>query len=382
MKGSRHWALGVRSGISVVIVLAVACSALAQAILPKASPTPPVGSKTLLYDDGKSDGKTSIAGATQTIVFEKPAGDWSLAQLHVFGSRYGYPAAPAENFDIYVCDGQMNVLKQYQRAYSTFDRGDPRWVIMPLERVLLTDKFYVLIHFHAEKTKGVYVHYDTSVPEAHSWVGVWGGETKPMKDQSDWMIRAVIAPGKPETLPAPEIPNDQAPIVAPTYAEPGAPEVAGDTAVLKYDDGTPDGKRSMAGSGHAVLFAKPAGDWQLTKVHIYGSRYGTAQAPRESFKVYVCDRQFNILKQYDLPYAGFQRGGDKWYDIPLDPVQVPEQFYVCFAFSPTRTKGVFVSYDKSVKQTHSKMGVPGGRMRDVGENLEWMIRATLTKAGR
>ena len=119
----------------------------------------------------------------------------------------------------------------------------------------------------------------------------------------------------------PSKPDHQAPIVPPTYAEPGAPEVAGDTAVLKYDDGTPDGKRSMAGSGHAVLFAKPAGDWQLAKVHIYGSRYGSAQAPRESFQVYVCDRQFNVLKQYGTERMLVNSSAD-WG--PSDPLSVPK----------------------------------------------------------
>jgi len=312
----RSWTMGVRLASSVALVLAVVCGACAQPAPAGQTPPMPPGCQVLSYDDGKSDGSRSIAGATQTMVFDKPAGDWSLVQVWLHGSRYGYPAPPSENFDIYVCDAQMNVLKEYQRAYSTFGRGDAKWVVMPLEPVLLTDKFYVLFHFHAEQTKGVFVHYDTSVAESHSWVGAWGGETKPMREKSDWMIRAVIAPGKPEAQPVAQIPPQQAPVVPPTYAQPGAPQAADDT----------------------------------------------------------------VLKQYALPYGTFQRGPERWYDMPVEPVWVPDLFYVCFAFSPTRTKGVFVSYDKSVKQTHSKMGVPGKHIRHVGENLEWMIRATLAKA--
>ncbi len=380
MKPLPFWLRRFRLIGLTALALSTVCCAWAQPAPTAPGPVVPEGCKVLSYDDGKSDGMRSIAGATQMIAFEKPEGEWSLVEVWLFGSRYGYPAPPAENFDIYVCDPQMEVLKQYQRAYSTFDRGEARWVRIPLEAVLLPDKFFILFHFHAEQTKGVYVHFDTSVPVSHSWVAVWGGETQQMREKADWMIRAVIAPGKPESVPAAKIPPEQAPIVPATPVEPGAAEATGNTTVLKYDDGAPDGKRSIAGSGHAVLFAKPEGDWYLTTVHLFGSRYGYPQAPREDFYVYVCDRAFKVIKQYPLPYATLQRGAERWYDIAVDPVQIPDLFYVCFAFNPTRTKGVFVCFDKSVKQTHSKTGVPGKPLRNVTENLEWMIRATLTRA--
>jgi len=150
------------------------------------------------------------------------------------------------------------------------------------------------------------------------------------------------------------------------------------TVTLKYDDGTMEGKRSMAGSGHAVLFSKPAGEWYLTKVQIYGSRYGYPQAPRENFRIYVCDIDMNVIQEVEAPYSRFQRGVWRWVFVNIPRVKVPDEFYLCVSFNPTQTKGVYVGIDESVIESHSKNALPSSHLEDVRGKFDWMLRAVLS----
>jgi hypothetical protein len=147
---------------------------------------------------------------------------------------------------------------------------------------------------------------------------------------------------------------------------------------LKHDDGTMEGKRSMAGSGHAILFSKPAGEWYLKKVQIYGSCYGYPQAPEENFKVYVCDIDMNVIKEIETPYSRFQRGVWRWVFVDIPDIKVPSEFYVCVSFNPTQTKGVYVGFDENVTESHSKNALPSSHLEDVGGKFDWMIRAVLS----
>ena len=51
------------------------------------------------------------------------------------------------------------------------------------------------------------------------------------------------------------------------------------TRELANDDGKPANKLSISGSGHGVKFTCPGEQGILRAVKIYGSRYGTAEAP-------------------------------------------------------------------------------------------------------
>jgi hypothetical protein len=149
---------------------------------------------------------------------------------------------------------------------------------------------------------------------------------------------------------------------------------------LKYDDGTMEGKRSMAGGGHAVLFHKPdPADWYVDRVYLFGARYGGAVPPDEDFTIYVTDKDLQRYCMIPRPYSLFERGAERWVEIPLPPVHVPDDFYVCFVFQPTQTKGVFVGYDESVAESHSKQAVPDSHCEDVEKPYDWMIRTHLTQ---
>ncbi|UCC69546.1 MAG: PD40 domain-containing protein [Armatimonadota bacterium] len=156
------------------------------------------------------------------------------------------------------------------------------------------------------------------------------------------------------------------------------PDATGMT--LKYDDGESDGKRSTAGAGHAVVFKRPAGNWAVDAVEMYGSRYGETEPPKDNFSIFICDQDFNVIKEIQQPYSKLTYGDEpQWDRFEFEPVQVPEGFYVCVFFEPTYTKGFYVHYDEGEGKTHSRSALPWSFVRDV--EYDWMIRVHLRKLG-
>ena len=153
--------------------------------------------------------------------------------------------------------------------------------------------------------------------------------------------------------------------------------------VLKYDDGTMESKRSIAGGGHAVLFKRPEqGEWYLDQVQLFGARYGYDRPPTEDFFIYVTDETMEKSCKIPKPYSLFEKGEEQWTTIKIPPVKVPESFYVCFVFNPTQTKGVYVGIDENVKESHSKQTVPGSHVDNLAKTGDWMIRAHLSAKAR
>jgi len=172
--------------------------------------------------------------------------------------------------------------------------------------------------------------------------------------------------------------------------------------MLLYDDGTSEGGEtaagsgyarlfrtpggdwyggeSAAGSGYAVLFGTPEGDWAVDRVSVFGSCYGAAERPGERFWVYVCAEDFEPLAVVARPYAMFGRWPHQWHEIDIDPVRVPNRFYVCVAFKPTAEKGLYVCYDDSVEESHSRSAVPYSHVSRADGKYDWMIRAHIKRA--
>jgi len=152
-------------------------------------------------------------------------------------------------------------------------------------------------------------------------------------------------------------------------------DLAQGALTLEHDDGTPAGKSSLAGSGHAVRFKAQGEDWYLAAVSIHGSRYGLPQPPKEDFHVYLCDKDFKQIADFAIPYAKFSRGQARWVTVPVTPTQVPREFVICVAFNPTATKGVYLSRDAE-GSGHSLTGLPGkpGGSFAAGD---WMVRVEL-----
>ena len=140
---------------------------------------------------------------------------------------------------------------------------------------------------------------------------------------------------------------------------------------LMWDDGTTDGKKSMAGSGHAVKFQCSPGYKKLTEVSIYGMRYGQP-ADSMQYSIYVLDGAMNEIARFQGNYQDFPYATGGWWRYKIDPpVKVPSEFWVCYAFNPHMYYGVYVFYDNS-SSGNSRSGTPGNFYEDPGYN--WMIR--------
>jgi hypothetical protein len=151
--------------------------------------------------------------------------------------------------------------------------------------------------------------------------------------------------------------------------------------VLKYDDGKPEGQRSIAGTGEMVRFELPNKTQKLVSLRLHCARYGHPQPPKENaeFSI-VSDDGAEVVHTEDVPYSTFKRGESRWTTIRFkDPVAVPEKFWIIMDFNAEKTKGVYVSFDTSTGGAHSKVGLPGAEMKDVNTGGDWMVQAILSK---
>lgn len=150
---------------------------------------------------------------------------------------------------------------------------------------------------------------------------------------------------------------------------------------LKYDDGKPDGKKSIAGTGEAIRFKLPDKSQKLRSLRIHCARYGTPQAPAEDAEISIVSEDgAEVVHTEMVPYAKFKRGESQWTTIQFEePVETPETFWVILQFNAEATKGVYVSFDTSTGGANSKTGVPGGEFKDVNTGGDWMVQAILSK---
>ena len=157
-------------------------------------------------------------------------------------------------------------------------------------------------------------------------------------------------------------------------------KLEGHPQTLKEDDDAADGKRSIAGGGHARLFEAPGeGAWYLRSVSIHGARYGAPAPPADLFDIALCDAERHPIEVWKQPYKAFERGQAKWVKFEIGgPTLVPGKFNVCAVFRPTARNGVFVDYDSST-QGHSRVATPGAAGEEFKQG-DWMIRVELDRA--
>jgi beta-lactamase regulating signal transducer with metallopeptidase domain len=185
------WMAGVGWAVVVLIVLCVFPMG-SNMVLAAADP-PQEKAVALKHDSGVSTGIKSISGCAQVVRFEADREGLYLNDIAVFGSRYGVPEPPREDFQVFIYNEKKELFHQQGRPYSLFERGDPKWVRLGVNSVQLPKVFWVAINFNAQRTKGVYVHYDESLKSGNSAVvcnAVW--TEKPF----DWMIRVQLSPVK------------------------------------------------------------------------------------------------------------------------------------------------------------------------------------------
>lgn len=146
---------------------------------------------------------------------------------------------------------------------------------------------------------------------------------------------------------------------------------------LSYVDNTAEGKQSFGGSGHAVRFERSNDASRVVAIEVFGSRYGYPEPPDEEFHVYLLDEQRQVIQDLVYPYAIFQRGGDRWYVLGVDSVEVPKVFYVALYFNAHRTKGIYVGKDSDVAESHSLVGTLENGFESVKKKYDWMVRVHL-----
>jgi hypothetical protein len=144
---------------------------------------------------------------------------------------------------------------------------------------------------------------------------------------------------------------------------------------VKYGDGQPDGKKSLGGSGEMIQFTLPVGQQKIDGIRIHGSRYGTPEAPKESFLIYVLNQDLSEVIDTEMaPYSLFERGEEKWVEVKFrKPIDVPQQFWIALDFRAGQRKGVYVSYDTSTDGKQSRIGLPGMEAKPIDFAGDWMI---------
>lgn len=144
----------------------------------------------LAHDDGKSAGKSSIAGSGHAVRFKAPGQSSYVTEVRIYGSRYGQPAPPKDNFHVWLCDKDFKVITDNQFAYAKFKWGNPQWVALKIKPTRVPQEFIVCVGFNPTATKGVYVHYDGQGSE-NSLEGLPGEESSNF-EKGNWMIRAKV----------------------------------------------------------------------------------------------------------------------------------------------------------------------------------------------
>jgi hypothetical protein len=113
-----------------------------------------------------------------------------VTEVRIYGSRYGYPAPPAENFHVWICDEDFKTISDHPFPYSKFSRGSPRWVSLKIKAQRVPQDFIICAGFNPTGTKGVQVHHDAE-GSGYSLEGLPG---QPPEDfaKGDWLIRVKV----------------------------------------------------------------------------------------------------------------------------------------------------------------------------------------------
>ena len=180
---------------------------------PWAKPGEPVaiprGSVILSHVGEQSADKRSLGGSGHAVRFERPEGAKYVCAVQIYGSRYGEPEPPKEDFHVYLLDGDMKVIKEFGYPYATVRRtGEMHWYTLPMPPTEVPKQFFVAVSFNPHQTKGIYLGLDKNlkdgdVKESHSYYGLPDKGYEKVPD-GDWMVRACL-------VPEPKITTDESP---------------------------------------------------------------------------------------------------------------------------------------------------------------------------
>ena len=156
-------------------------------------------------------------------------------------------------------------------------------------------------------------------------------------------------------------------------------EIPANCKILSYVHDTSGDKRSLGASGHASAFTRPPQHRFVEAVQIFAARYGTPEAPKEDFHLYILNQDRQVLADVPCPYSLIERADLRWYTLRTPPVEVPERFFIALAFNPHQTKGIYLGLDTDVSESHSFAGLPEEGYEPLKERQDWMIRAALSE---
>jgi len=130
------------------------------------------------------------------VAFQRPANAKSVVGVQLFGSRYGDPKPPDEDFHIYLLDEQQKVIRDVPVPYGKMGWGDRRWYAFEVPPTEVPERFYVAVAFDPHQTKGVYLGMDQNVKESHSYTGLPARGFEKLDEKADWMIRVLVQPDR------------------------------------------------------------------------------------------------------------------------------------------------------------------------------------------
>ncbi|MBN1591013.1 MAG: hypothetical protein JW888_15980 [Pirellulales bacterium] len=166
---------------------------------PLPPPRPASPTKVLSYGDGTAEGERSLGGSGHLIKFDlgKDSAVNQVVGLELFGSRYGDPEPPREDFHVYLLDDKNEVIKELRYPYSKLKR-EQRWYAFDVPPTTVTSRFSVALSFNPHRTKGFLLGYDTDIDASHSYTGLLARGFATVPKKYDWMVRARMASGRPE----------------------------------------------------------------------------------------------------------------------------------------------------------------------------------------
>ena len=342
---------------------------------------------TLRHDDGSQEDKRSMTGGGHAVRFECPDDDsWYIKAISVYGSRYGMPRAPDEDFKVVVASDDLTRRQEMGRPYKLFERGREKWVRINIEPVEVPGEFHVAVFFNPTRTKGVYVGIDTDSSPTHSAIILASDPGKKDSDlQGDWMIRAALVKqvkGETKTL------LDAASRAELTKQDAAARDAAilGDarSVTLKQDTGSMDEHMNIQGAMYTVAFETPKDvEGYVWQVQAYASQFGGQHDSQAvSGDVYILDKNRKVITRTTFPY-GVATQEKKWITIPTLPTKVKGKFYVSIDAHGGQYKGLYMGYqDGNKKQVASTDQLEDGHVRTADwstkfEHMQWMIRTKI-----
>jgi len=333
------------------------------------------------YVDDTAEGCRSLGASGHAIRFTRPDDVSFVEAVQVFCARYGLPEAPQRDFHVYLIDEADTVICDLPFAYGEVERGgtdDLKWHVLKTPAIEVPEEFRVALSFEPGRTSGVYVGYDESVGEAHSYTGLPDDGFRLVDKVYDWMVRVTLVPTPTEGVEVKRLADRELP------GETAKPEGC---VELNYDDGESDDMQSYGGAGPRIVFRLSEllpeevqeQDLAVHGLRIYGSRYGGGFDPETTMvQVSFLDADREVYGTQKIPYSKFSHQ-PKWVDIVFEepvPLESQADGILDVALDPEAhaTKGIFFHYNKGPVESHSSAGRVGGNFKDTADR-EWMIRA-------